>query len=208
MMDYTAVSDFLSILIKGESLKKGRKWLLKVKSTLWDILGIFGLNLTEDLSPSINALAINSLTVEESFQFRQILINLLKSKIAQGWLKAFETDVSTYNKVRDFLSLKCYVGPFPSTNYLLRQFSGDMYQHMYRPWSNLDSLDLEELLKIAFSDLTYLGDPLATPSETKKIFSRSKSLELSKSLLREMSKTSPHLLVKVLRNSQAFSHLK
>jgi len=109
-----------------------------------------------------------------------------------------------YNKIRRKFSLEYAVGVFPSSDYLLSLFSDDMYRHTYRPYSDIDSYDLEELLNLAFSDLTYLGDPFAPTNKAKKDY-RSKSLELSRELLQYLSEHSPHVLIKLIRNSQADS---
>nr|QIR30248.1 RNA-dependent RNA polymerase [Plasmopara viticola lesion associated mitovirus 25] len=206
VVDYTNASQFLQTLIEDKRLVSNQKWLNSVRSTWWDLLGLFGLNLTKDLSPSITTLAIDSLNSEESGLFDNILRNVLKQRISRGWLAAFEKDVSLYTRIRRSLSLDWYIASFPSTDNLLDLYSSDMVKHLYRPYVDLDKMETEELLTLAFSDLSYLSYPFELSKMNRA--SKSKSLELSRDILRALARDRPHLLLKVMRSSQAFSEPK
>jgi len=78
-----------------------------------------------------------------------------------------------------------------------------MSKHLYRPYGDIDRWTREQLLETAFSSLIYLSDPFLKPETLRS--GKSKSLELSRLLLDQLSRDCPHLLVKVLLNSQAFS---
>jgi len=96
------------------------------------------LNLTKDLSPSINTLAIDSLNSEELRIFDSSLRAVLKSLTFRGWFKAFEEDIKTYNQLRRKLSLDYYSSCFPSTDHLLGLYASDMAKHLYRPYADID----------------------------------------------------------------------
>jgi len=157
-----------------------------------------------DLSPSITTQAIDSLSGEDLNTLNNIIRRYLTYEVARGSFKAFEGDVNMYNKIRRSLSLDFYISKFPSTENLLDQYSNDMSNHLYRPNIDFDKLNIKELLKAAFSDMTFIGDPFLN-EDLDSHKRRSKSLVLSKGLLDLLSIECPHLLMKVLRNSQAFS---
>lgn len=204
--DYYSASQFLTSLVQDKRQSMRPKWFRTVMSTWWDLLGLFGLNLTKGLSPLLTEQAIDSLNSEESRLFDDTLRTVLKDAISRGWFTAFEKDVNQYNLLkRKFLKIPEM--HFPSADRLLSLFARDMGTHLYRPHVDFDKLTTEELLVLAFSDLSYLTDPFE-PTKRQANTHKSKSLVLSKEICRVLATERPHLFLKLMQNSQAFSRLK
>lgn len=209
-LDFSAASTFLQDLIDNcKPPVSSPRWIDKVRSTLWDLYGIFGLNLTEGLSPTITSQAIDSLSCEELQIFRDSLYEFLKIRVAHESFKAQADDVQMYSSLRRFLSFGTYAAHFPSMENILGQYSEDMMRHQYRPFIEFwKELEIQDLAKLAFSDLTYIGDPRLKFAKTVPKAGRSKSLDLSRQFLSDLGQKSPHIFMKMMRNSQAFSSFK
>lgn len=197
---------FLDLLRSGMKFSS-RKWMKRLFPVYWDLVGVFGLNLSLDLSPSLRDTAINSLNDKVLNLYKSTIEDLAKSKIASGWFEALESDVNIYNKYRRWFSM-LNVGVseaerfhcsfrFPSSESLLEVLSGALMEtssHHDLPETVADKL------KLAYSTqsrLTWAFEPdNVTPQSIK-------SLKLEKAILRELWEKDPSTALAIVKASQA-----
>lgn len=199
VVDAAMYRDHLIKLISDASGVSSQKWVQRIRSSYWDLIGWFGLNLLQDLSPSINAQAISSLEQQERSNFESVLSDLLISKVSHGWFKSIEKDEETYRKYRRFYSFSD-VSLFPSSESMISAFSEKLASSASHYLHNFEELTLAEQVKLAYSDLariTWAFDEQR--SRSRKV----KSLELSRDLLLKLAQHNPSLVIKLITESQA-----
>lgn len=199
--DFAILREQLKSLFKKESPIRSKKWMERVKSTYWDIVSCFGLNLGQDLSPSLMASAINSLDPKQSAHLQSVVKQIVDGRLTRGWFQGLEETEKTYRKYRRYFSF-CTIRDFPSTQHVLSSLSDLLHQSASK--FDLDvQLDEPQAVKLAFSSMSKLQ--WALEDQTVKQSSRSKSLLLSKALIEELYMVSPVLAMSLYEHSQADS---
>nr|UPW42242.1 MAG: putative RNA dependent RNA polymerase [Xinjiang mito-like virus 75] len=173
------------------------KWINKIKSSYWDLVSCFGLNLGLDLSPSFTAAAIDSLDPKKLSEIQDLIKDIVDQKLTQGWFLGLEETVNTYNRYRRFYSFSS-IAEFPSTESVLSAMSEILTECTYK----LKVKEEEpEALKLAFQSLSRLTWVL---DEKKQTNNRSiKSLRLSKTIYDRLFAVSPSLAISLIKESQA-----
>lgn len=195
-VEFTSLYDqFKQLLIEGQKFSS-QKWLRRVVPLYWDIVGLFGLNLNQDLSPFLREQAISSLDSDSYKSFKESFESLIDYKVTGGWLQALESDVNMYNRYSRYLSIDCPISHFPSTQDILAGLSSQMMET-----SSHFNIPSGQELAIAFSSQARLSWVIESDLE---INSRaSKPLLLSKELLRDLWEKNPKIAIAIVRDSQA-----
>jgi hypothetical protein len=181
--------------MSSDSPIKGEKWLRKLKSCYWDLVGCFGLNLTLDLSPEILDQAVSSLNVKNRDIYNSLKKEVIDSRLTKGWFKGLESDVKMYNRIRRFISqLPIYV--FPSCQDHLENYSDLLASSA----SHIYEVNEVKLLSKAFSDMSRISWPF---EDKPKLNRRVKSFELSKDLISRIYQDNPDLAIQLFKTSHA-----
>jgi len=112
-----------------------------------------------------------------------------------------EETEATYRKYRRYFSFST-ISSFPSTQHVL----GSLADLLHASASHFDldsSIDEPQVVKLAFSSMSRLQWALG--DQTVRTDTKSKSLQLSRELIRELFMVSPELAMSLYANSQADS---
>lgn len=81
LSDFAILRDQLKSLFSEVSPIRSKKWMERVKSTYWDIVSCFGLNLGQDLSPSLMASAIDSLGPKQAAHLQSVYKQIVDGRL-------------------------------------------------------------------------------------------------------------------------------
>lgn len=124
-----------------------------------------GLNLVKGWTPVLSDQAVSSLSDEDLSLLTTLIREELKDQVVLGWFAALGKDSRAYSKLkREFWNW--YSSDFPSGDHLLGQYADELYKtYTIRP--DPDRLSDEQLLEIAFSDLSRVTDPFSKPKASQ-----------------------------------------
>lgn len=199
VLDKAAVSCHLKDLLSTKPSVTSHKWWSTLKSTYYDLVGWFGLNIIMDLSSDLKDQGIDSLNDNERKLFDSFIKETVEQHVTQGWFKGLESDVKMYNKIRRYLSFESYFSTFPSTQDLLSNYS-DMLSLSANHFHDFDDLDFISQIKLASKSQARISWPLKSKTARQSF---SKTLAITKSLTIKLLQHRPDLLMKVRASSQA-----
>nr|UTQ48829.1 RNA-dependent RNA polymerase [Monilinia fructicola mitovirus 12] len=195
LMDVTVLKVQLENLFKTASTHSSHRWVSKLRTSYWDIISCFGLNLIQDLSPRLLASAVDSLSDQDRIIYKTSYDDLIDGLVNQGWFKALEKDEAMYRRYRRFYSFNA-ISHFPSSQDMIGNFS----ERLQLSANHLHFTNEFEKLKYAFSTNTRLSWFL---EDELKIERKSHSLELSRKLLQSLYLNHPDVAIAISKSSQA-----
>jgi hypothetical protein len=204
-VDTTVLLASIQDLFKRSESVATAKWVQRIQSTYWDLVSMFGLNLVNDLSPSLTALGVDSLLQgTEDLEYKKSIDSLLLSQVTRGWFRGIESDLMNYSKYQRYY-LKLGIQSLPSTDALLTVLSVALGKSASHYLYDFEELPFSERLRLAYSEHGKLCFPLEEQGKQKRRnpSRRSKSLLFAKQILELLAQDRPNLMITLVKQSQA-----